>query len=92
MTFLEGIYGRRPAARLTAPPRKRTHDDGPGRATPGARVAVLTCELSHRHTAQHTQLTTAAQYRRMAAFGMCANIFSNHIYYWGDQHASTTVG
>lgn len=48
--------------------------------------------LDHRHTAQHTQLTTAAQYRRMAALGMSANIFSNHIYYWGDQHASVTVG
>jgi len=48
--------------------------------------------LDHRHTAQHTQLTTAAQYRRMATLGMCANIFSNHIYYWGDQHASITVG
>lgn len=48
--------------------------------------------LDHRHTAQHTQLTTAAQYRRMAALGMCANIFSNHVYYWGDQHASITVG
>lgn len=46
----------------------------------------------HRHTAQHSQLTTSAQYRRMAALGMSANIFSNHIYYWGDQHASTTVG
>ena len=48
--------------------------------------------LDHRHTAQHTQLTTAAQYRRMARLGMCANIFSNHIFYWGDQHRSTTVG
>lgn len=46
----------------------------------------------HRHTAQHSQLTTSAQYRRMAALGMGANIFSNHIFYWGDQHASTTVG
>jgi len=48
--------------------------------------------LDHRHTAQHTQLTTPAQYRRMAALGMSANIFSNHIYYWGDQHRSITVG
>jgi predicted amidohydrolase YtcJ len=48
--------------------------------------------LDHRHTAQHTQLTTAAQYRRMAALGMCANIFSNHIFYWGDQHRAVTVG
>lgn len=48
--------------------------------------------LDHRHTAQHTQLTTAAQYRRMAALGMCANIFSNHIWYWGEQHRTVTVG
>ncbi len=46
----------------------------------------------HRHTVQHCQLTTPAQYRRMAAMGMCANIFSNHIFYWGDQHRDITVG
>ncbi len=46
----------------------------------------------HRHTVQHCQLTTEAQYRRMARLGMCANIFSNHIYYWGDQHAAITLG
>ncbi len=46
----------------------------------------------HRHTVQHSQLTTAAQYRRMAALGMSANIFANHIYYWGDQHRDATVG
>lgn len=48
--------------------------------------------LDHRHTAQHSQLTTAAQYRRMATLGMCANIFSNHIFYWGEQHRTITVG
>ncbi len=46
----------------------------------------------HRHTVQHCQLTTPAQYRRMAALGMCANIFANHIWYWGDQHYERTVG
>ena len=46
----------------------------------------------HRHTVQHSQLTTPAQYKRMAAMGMCANIFSNHIFYWGDQHRDFTVG
>ncbi len=46
----------------------------------------------HRHTVQHCQLTTQSQYKRMAAVGMCANIFSNHIYYWGDQHRDATVG
>ena len=46
----------------------------------------------HRHTVQHCQLTTRAQYRRMAALGMCANIFANHLYYWGDLHRDFTVG
>lgn len=46
----------------------------------------------HRHTVQHSQLTTPAQYKKMAALGMCANIFSNHIYYWGDQHRDITMG
>jgi len=48
--------------------------------------------LDHRHTVQHCQLTTPAQYRRMAKLGMCANIFSNHIWYWGDQHHDITIG
>jgi predicted amidohydrolase YtcJ len=46
----------------------------------------------HRHTVQHCQLTTPAQYRRMAALGMSANIFANHIFHWGDQHRDLTVG
>ena len=46
----------------------------------------------HRHTVQHCQLTTASQYRRMAALGLNANIFSNHLWYWGDQHYEITVG
>ncbi|MGD9890028.1 MAG: amidohydrolase [Dehalococcoidia bacterium] len=48
--------------------------------------------LDHRHTCQHSQLTTAAQYRRMAKLGVCANLFTNHIWYWGDQHYEQTVG
>jgi predicted amidohydrolase YtcJ len=48
--------------------------------------------LDHRHTVQHSQLTTAAQFRRMAKLGMCANIFANHLWYWGDQHHDLTVG
>jgi predicted amidohydrolase YtcJ len=46
----------------------------------------------HRHTVQHCQLTTNAMYRRMKALGMSADIFTNHIYYWGDQHRDLTVG
>ena len=30
--------------------------------------------------------------RRMAKLGICANIFTNHIWYWGDQHHDLTVG
>ena len=46
----------------------------------------------HRHTAQHNQLAAADQFRRMARLGASANMFINHIYYWGDQHITTTVG
>jgi predicted amidohydrolase YtcJ len=48
--------------------------------------------LDHRHTIQHSQLTSAAQYRKMANLGICANLFANHIWYWGDQHYEMTVG
>ena len=51
-----------------------------------------TPRIDHRHTAQHCQLTSPDQYRRIAALGMCANVFSNHTFFWGDQHASSTVG
>ena len=46
----------------------------------------------HRHVVQHSQMTTAAQYRRMGRMGICANIFTNHIWYWGDQHYEQTMG
>lgn len=48
--------------------------------------------LDHRHVVQHSQTTTAAQYRRMGRLGICANIFTNHIWYWGDQHFEQTMG
>lgn len=46
----------------------------------------------HRHTLQHCQMADEAQFRRMAALGICANLFANHIYYWGDQHYALTMG
>ena len=46
----------------------------------------------HRHTLQHCQMASEAQYRRMARLGLCVNLFSNHLYYWGDQHSERTVG
>jgi len=46
----------------------------------------------HRHTLQHCQMADAAQFRRMANLGMCANLFANHIFYWGDAHYEQTMG
>ncbi len=46
----------------------------------------------HRFTLQHVQLADAAQFHRMAALGLCANLFANHLFYWGDQHHDVTVG
>ncbi len=48
--------------------------------------------LDHRHTITHAQLSTQAQLRKMANLGLCANFFSNHLWYWGDQHHDITVG
>jgi len=46
----------------------------------------------HRHAIQHCQMATADQYRRMKELGICANIFSNHVYYYGDHHYETFIG
>ena len=46
----------------------------------------------HRHTLQHCQMADAALFRRMAALGVCVNLFSNHLYYWGDAHRKFTLG
>lgn len=46
----------------------------------------------HRHTLQHCQMAEAAHFRRMRALGICANLFANHIWYWGEQHAAMTMG
>ncbi|WP_342592536.1 amidohydrolase [Paeniglutamicibacter psychrophenolicus] len=56
--------------------------------------AILTAHPrpDHRHTCTHSQMSTTAQYKRMATLGACANIFANHIWAWGDQHMDITVG
>jgi predicted amidohydrolase YtcJ len=46
----------------------------------------------HRHTLQHCQMADASQFRRMHKLGVCVNLFANHIYHWGDQHAAITMG
>lgn len=46
----------------------------------------------HRHTLQHCQMASPAQFQRMARLGLCVNLFANHIYYWGDAHVAQTMG
>ncbi|QUS36322.1 amidohydrolase [Falsirhodobacter algicola] len=61
-------------------------------------IDVLTGALAdapfpdHRHVLQHCQMADESQFRRMAATGICANLFANHIYFWGDQHHALTMG
>jgi len=48
--------------------------------------------LNHRHRLEHFQMASPAVMTKMATLGLCANIFSNHIYYWGDTHRRKTMG
>lgn len=48
--------------------------------------------FDHRHTLQHCQMADEAQFHRMAALGLCVNLFANHIWYFGDQHYERTMG
>ncbi len=46
----------------------------------------------HRHVLQHCQMMGVDQFQRCAELGISANIFANHIWYFGDQHAALTIG
>ena len=48
--------------------------------------------LDHRHTITHAQLVTQAQMKKAKNLGMSANFFINHVWFWGDQHRTLTVG
>ena len=56
------------------------------------RVLARAPRPGHRHTLQHGQMIDAALFRRMAALGLCANLFANHVWFWGDQHREITMG
>ena len=56
------------------------------------RVLTRAPRADHRHTLQHAQMVDAPLFRRMAALGLCANLFANHLWYWGDQHYEMTMG
>ncbi|MCG8693513.1 MAG: amidohydrolase, partial [Minwuiales bacterium] len=46
----------------------------------------------HRTVLQHCQMADRAQFEKMRALGLCVNLFANHIFYFGDQHAALTIG
>lgn len=56
------------------------------------RVLARAPRPDHRHTLQHGQMIDAALFRRMKALGLSVNLFANHIWFWGDQHAEVTMG
>ncbi len=56
------------------------------------RVLAKAPRPDHRHTLQHGQMIDAPMFRRMKALGLCANLFANHVWYWGDQHYEMTMG
>lgn len=57
-----------------------------------SRVLTKAPRPDHRHVLQHGQMIDAAMFRRMATLGLGANLFANHLWYWGDQHADMTMG
>ena len=56
------------------------------------RILERAPRADHRHTLQHGQMIDAPLFGRMAALGLCANLFANHLWYWGDQHYEMTMG
>ena len=56
------------------------------------RVLARAPRPDHRHTLQHGQMIDRPMFDRMAALGLCANLFTNHLWYWGDQHHDMTMG
>ena len=45
-----------------------------------------------RHVLQHAQMMGADQFARAAELSICVNLFANHLWYFGDQHAALTIG
>ncbi|MDJ0630728.1 MAG: amidohydrolase [Rhodobacter sp.] len=48
--------------------------------------------LGARHVLQHCQMMDRALFRRAAELGVACNLFANHLWYFGDQHAARTIG
>ncbi len=45
-----------------------------------------------RHVLQHCQMMDRALFHKAAKLGVVCNLFMNHIWYFGDKHATVTVG
>jgi hypothetical protein len=56
------------------------------------RILTRAPRPDHRHTLQHGQMLDAPMFARMACLGLAANLFANHLWYWGDQHHDVTLG
>jgi predicted amidohydrolase YtcJ len=56
------------------------------------RLLVASPRPEHRHRLEHCQMASPAMFRRMARLGVGANLFVNHVYYWGDVHRRSTMG
>ena len=66
-------------------------------ATDMALVAIAAAERQYpgfvtRDRLEHNQFVTQEQLLRMKQLGVATNLFTNHIYYWGDLHYSTFAG
>jgi predicted amidohydrolase YtcJ len=70
----------------------QTHTNGDEAIDAIERVLTRAPRADHRHTIQHGQMVDAPLFRRMAAQGLCANLFANHVWYWGDQHYEMPMG
>jgi predicted amidohydrolase YtcJ len=46
----------------------------------------------HRHIIHHFQMADEVQIQRLRNLGGGANLFANHLYYFGDQHHAITLG
>lgn len=46
----------------------------------------------HRHRIEHAQMMSPEQLDSAAELGIALNFFSNHLFYWGDIHYTTTMG
>lgn len=71
-----------------------TNGDEATEVTLNAMEEVLAANprADHRHTLQHCQMADEAHFERIKALGLCVNLFSNHLFFWGDQHRTETMG